>query len=406
VFQVADNAVSNQTFRSLMDKNRGRMSGRAYAYRPDLSAHDALQFMQTEFGRSKRLFIAEYDFTQYFESIDQEYIWRTLTDGKYLMTHAERSVIEAFLSAPLPTVSASEYDELDGKPRERGVPQGTSISLFLANLAASPLDRELERYGVGFVRYADDTLLWSTDYATLGKAVDVLHRIASDIGADINQLKSDGISLLVPPGVEAEFRHKHFVEFVGYEVGLSELNMKRDAERRIKDRLRELMYTNLLMHVQDGSINPSRLAGRVDKDYVVFIWQARRFLYGDLSEQELRRFQGRGTPMRRFKGVMSYYPLVDDGERLLHLDQWLSTEVWLTMRRRHMLLAAAGHTSLPPPLGLTRRDLLSYQRRSTTTGGVLDLRLPSFRPIANVVRAAAIAHGPNRVGRSPSSYDY
>jgi RNA-directed DNA polymerase len=406
VFQVADNAVSSIVFKSLMEKNRGKMSGRAYAYRPDLTAHDALQFIQSEFARSKRLFIAEYDFSKYFDSIDQDYIWKTLIDGKYLMTRSERQVISAFLSASLPTTDGSAYHEFGDQPRDRGIPQGTSISLFLANLAAAPLDRELERHGVGFVRYADDTLLWSTDYGTLGQAVDVLHRIASDIGADINQTKSDGISLLVPKTANAEFRHKHYVEFVGHQVGLSELNMKPDAAERIKARLRELMYTNLLMAVHDRTIDGSRLSGKVDRDYVVFIWQARRFLYGDLSEQDLRRFKSRGTPMRRFKGVMSYYPLVDDSEALQRLDQWFSAEVWLTMRRRERLLKVAGFVALPPPLGLDRMALVSYRRKSATTGGVLDLRLPSFRRIASVIRAAAIAHGPNRIGKSPSAYEY
>jgi len=45
---------------------------------------------------------------------------------------------------------------MTGSPRrERGIPQGTSISLFLANVAPWDLDRSLERLGVSFVRYAD-----------------------------------------------------------------------------------------------------------------------------------------------------------------------------------------------------------------------------------------------------------
>ncbi len=150
VFQVADNAVSSITFRSLMEKNKGKFSGRSYAYRSDLTAHDALQYLQTEFGRSRRLFVAEYDFSNYFESIDQDYIWRTLHDGKFLITPSERQIVSAFLVAPLPATAG--YAERAGVSRDRGVPQGTSISLFLANLAAAPLDHALERHGVGFVR--------------------------------------------------------------------------------------------------------------------------------------------------------------------------------------------------------------------------------------------------------------
>lgn len=404
VFQVADNAVSSVVFKSLMAKNRGKISGRSYAYRSDLTAHDALQYVQAEFRRTRRLYVAEYDFSKYFDSIDHDHIRRTLHDERFLLTRSELAVVEAFLAAPMPT--ETEYDERTGPQRVVGVPQGTSISLFLANLAAAPLDRELERQGVSFVRYADDTLIWSTDYAALSRSVDILHSLANDIGAEINVKKSEGINLLVAEGTDAELRYKHSVDFVGYRVSLDELEMKTSAEDRIKDRLRELMFVNLLKPVFDEAIDPARLAGKVDRDYVVFIWQARRFLYGDLSERELRRFQDKGVPLRRFKGVMAYFPLIDDTDKLVELDRWLAKEVWLTMRRRQKALAAAGYTSFPPPLGLDRMELIKYQRTSTTTGGVLDLRLPSFRRIANIIRTAATQYGPNQIGKGVSPYDY
>jgi hypothetical protein len=166
------------------------------------------------------------------------------------------------------------------------------------------------------------------------------------------------------------------------------------------------MFTNLLLPVLDGSIEPSRLAGTIDKDYIVFIWQARRFLYGDLSERELRRYQARGAPLRRFKGVMAYYPLIDDTGMLADLDRWLAAEVWLTMRRRQRQLTAMGIAPLPAPLGLSRRVLIRYQGVSSTTGQPVDLRLPSFRRVANVIRSAAKAYGPNTVGQGASAYAY
>jgi RNA-directed DNA polymerase len=261
VFQVADNAVSTMVFKSLMAKNRGKISGRSYAYRSDLTAHDALQYVQAEFGRTRRLFVAEYDFSKYFDSIDHEHIRRTLRDERFLLTHAEKTVVEAFLRSPLPAEHG--YEEHDGEERLHGVPQGTSISLFLANLAAAPLDRELERQGVSFVRYADDTLLWSTDYAALGRSVDLLHAIANDIGAEINLKKSEGINLLVPDGADGELRFKHSVDFVGYRVSLDQLEMKTASADRIKRRLRDLMYENLLKSVVNGTIDPARLAGKV-----------------------------------------------------------------------------------------------------------------------------------------------
>ena len=404
VFQLADNAVSRLTFRSLLSKNRAKLSSRSYAYRSDLTAHDALQYLLSELAEGERMFIAEYDFSRYFENIDHEHIRRTLKDDRYLLTASERRVTEAFLQAPLPTIG--RYSESGGALRDRGLPQGTSISLFLANLAAAPLDRALERLGVGFVRYADDTLIWSRDYGTLCRAVDELHNAATAIGSDVNLAKSQGIRLLVGEGARAEIVSTTFTEFVGYRISMKRLDMKDQTVRRAQERIRELLYFNLLQTAMGGTVATSRLDGEVDRDYVVFVSQLRRYLYGDLNEADLRRFQARGIPMRRFKGLMSYYPLIDDSDQLARLDRWLLRETWLTLRKRSALLRAGGVLALPQPHDLALPDLVRFQSRSTKTGEPIDLQLPSFRRIANIMRSAALIHGPNRIGQTRRLYEY
>jgi hypothetical protein len=404
VFQVADSAVSSLIFRRVLEKNRPRLSSRSYAYRPDVTVHDALQHLQAEFQSNDRLFIAEYDFSKFFDNIDHEHIWRTLSDGGFLLTKVERQVIRAILEAPTPDLEGP-YQELGGIARQRGVPQGTSVSLFLANVAASPLDRELERLGVGFVRYADDTVIWSKDYGQICRAVDELYAASRRIGSELNPAKSAGVRLLVGHGVRGEIAETSSVEFVGYKASLRLLEMRDSTVNRVKSHLLDLLYYNLLHAPLRGTQDPTRLTGRVDRDYVVFIWQARRYLYGDLSEVDLRRYQAKGVPMRRFKGLMSYFPLLDDSPSLRALDAWLATQTELAMRKRARILAASGLPT-PPPLQLPRQALMDYQRTSNTTGGTLDLRLPSFRRISNVVRHSARQYGPNRVGRGRSPYAY
>jgi len=401
LFQIADNALSRLVYGRLMDKNRPLFSARSYAYRRDLTAHDCLQFIRSEWNPDSRLFIAEYDFSQFFDSIKHDHIFRTLSDYGFLLTASEKHVVEAFLSAPLPV--ADGYNEMSGQRREVGVPQGTSISLFLANVAASPLDRALERLGVGFVRYADDTIIWSSDYSQICRAVEVLHREADRIGASLNLEKSEGIRLLIDPGASAEIRHVSETDYVGHAVSLGGLAIGTKSISAIKSRIHSLMFENLLRNPLDDTQDMTRL-GRVDRDYVVFIWQLRRYLYGDLSESNVRAFQQGGTRLRRFKGVMAYYPLVDDADQLAELDRWLTRSAWLVMRRRARLLRQHGRRSLPPPHDLDIGDFVRYTRRSRTTGGVLDLRIPSFRRISDVIGAAARVYGPNRVGLGGMRY--
>jgi hypothetical protein len=403
VFQVADNAVSRRVFISLLEKNRAKLSARSYAYRDDITAHDAIQYIRTEFESRDRLFIAEYDFSAFFDTIDHEHIWRTIRDQHFLLTSAEEKVIASFLEAP--TIPMSDYKERGGPMRDRGVPQGTSISLFLANLAAWPLDRILENLGVGFVRYADDTLIWSTDYVRICAAADALFEQSRAMGSAVNAHKSKGIRLMSKPGIVVELPGTTAIEFLGYKLGLGMAEMRDTAVARVKHRLLELLYFNLLYEPERGTQQPDRVGSQIDRDYVVFIWQARRFLYGDLSEVELRRFQGDDVPLRRFKGLMAYYPLIDDTPTLRELDAWLATTTWLTMRKRARLLSAANFRPLPAPHGLSRNELIRYRRKSRSTGGVLDLRIPSFRRMAGVMRRAARQHGPNQAGRK-TEYAY
>jgi RNA-directed DNA polymerase len=175
LYQVADGAVSKMLFEDALRKNLPLMSARSYAYRKDVSTQDAIRYVKSELVGENRVYVAEYDFSQYFNTIDHAHIERIL-DQYFYLTDVERDAIRGFLKVGAHPIDAYVASAAPG--RDRGIPQGTSISLFLANAAAWELDRELERHGVGFARYADDTLIWSKDYGSICAAADVLHEQA------------------------------------------------------------------------------------------------------------------------------------------------------------------------------------------------------------------------------------
>jgi len=402
VYQVADGAVSKMLFEGILKKNLPLLSARAYAYRKDVSAQDAIQYVKSEFRDRTRLFIAEYDFRSYFDNIDHDHVRKILHDH-FLLTSVEMSAIEGFLSVA--ACEPAAYVGEGGPRRERGIPQGTSISLLLANVAAWEMDRALEGAGVGFVRYADDTLLWSTDYSRICEAVDHLHSQAESIGVDVNLEKSPGIRILAPEGSHTEMASTDRVEYLGYELKLDKAGIKPSGIARIKQRLTSLIYWTLIHEPLHGTQDWSRLSPNVDRDYVSLLWRIRRYLYGDLSEKAVRRYQRGDTPLRRFRGVMSAYPLIDDTDDLKALDSWLASQLWLALRRRSQLLTASRRVVLPPPHGLSRTDLLSLSTLGLTTGDSIDLRVPSVRRIANIITRAAALYGPSVVGRA-DPYDY
>jgi hypothetical protein len=309
VFQIADNAVSNLTFSRLIDKNAKHLSAHAYAYRRDLTVHDAVLHIFSDFQAKSRIFVAEFDFSKFFDSISHDHIRRVLTDQRFFLTEREHKVIDAFLKAP--SLEISEYSRESSRERDRGIPQGTSISLFLANIAAYPLDRKLEALGVGFARYADDTLIWRDNYDIVCRAVNALEETAYEMGVQLNFVKSEGISILCPEGLAAEFKAKSSVSFVGYQIGSQIISMRESTLRRSRERISYLIYSNLLQEPKRGRILIERLAFGIDRDYLIMLAQLRRYLYGELTEKQLRKYMARQTPLIRYHGLMSFYPIVD-----------------------------------------------------------------------------------------------
>lgn len=314
------------------------------------------------------------------------------------LTEVERTAIDGFLRvAPR---ELRDYHPTQTVRRVRGVPQGTSISLFLANVAAWNLDRELERCGVGFVRYADDTLIWSKDYGRICEAVNVLHEQAAAIGVDVNVTKSPGIRILVAPEAAAEMQSTDGIDYLGYRLGLGTTRLKQSAVERIKRRISDLAYWNLLHEPLNNTQASARLSRNVDRDYVSLIWRIRRFLYGDLSPKAVRRYLQREAPLRRFKGIMSAYPLIDDDQQLAELDRWILDLLFLTVRKRTSLLRTQGYgPSLPLPHDEPRSALRNLKSVGMTSGQKIDLSVPSARMIATVIRSATAQYGPSVVGK-------
>jgi hypothetical protein len=402
VFQVADNAISRLTFDRLIEKNSRHFSAHAYAYRRDLSVHDAVLHIASDFRSKSRVFVAEFDFKKYFDSIAHEHILRILGDRRFFITRREQQVIEAFLRTP--TFAIGEYKPNTDEIRARGIPQGTSISLFLANVAAYPLDRHLERIGVGFARYADDTLIWSENYSDLCRAVNILEEVAADMDVELNFKKSEGISILCVEDFPAEFKSKKSVAFLGYKIRPDQISIRDANLVKIKQRLSYLVYSNLLQPLKHGCVRADRVSGGIDLDYIVMLYQIRRYLYGELSESQLRKYLARQTPMLTYHGIMSFYPVVDDDALLKDLDGWLLNSVYRALRLRARLFGSGKVASLPSPHGLTKAQIL--QLRHKQGGGHLrDLRFPSVARMARLLRRAARTYGASSVA-NPKSNKY
>jgi RNA-directed DNA polymerase len=404
VFQVADNAVSRLTFGRLIEKNARHLSAHAYAYRRDLTVHDAVLHVASDFRLKSRIFVAEFDFRKFFDSISHDHIRRILVDERFFLTDRERKVIDAFLRAP--AFEGGKYARDAKEERERGIPQGTSISLFLANVAAYPLDRKLEALGAGFARYADDTLIWGESYDVVCRAVNALEETASEMGVELNFVKSEGISIVCPEGLAAEFKSKSSVSFVGYKIGSKTISIRDTTLDRSKRWMSYLIYANLLQEPKRGRVLKDRLLYGIDRDYRILLFQLRRYLYGELSESQLRKYMARQTPLMHYHGLMSFYPIVNDEKLLKELDGWLLNSVFRALRLRAKLFRGSGIGLLPPPHDLPKADLLKLRYAPTALGRrSVDLRFPSVARVARLIGRASRTYGASAIA-NPKSLVY
>ena len=152
----------------------------------------------------------------------------------------EKNVLEAFLRSEF-AAGFEKYKSKIFQAATVGFPQGATISLFFANLACLELDREIERTGAAFARYADDTVMVCDDYQLAGRLASIMLAHGERSGASINLAKSEGISLLARPG-RTELRTKSSFTFLGHDISPAGISISRKTITRFKKRISSILY--------------------------------------------------------------------------------------------------------------------------------------------------------------------
>jgi RNA-directed DNA polymerase len=121
-------------------------SEHSYGFRPGRSAHQAVAKAQTYIADGHG-FVVDLDLEKFFDRVNHDMLMSRV--NKRVKDKRLLKLIRAFLNAGV------MEDGLTG-PTVEGVPQGGPLSPLLSNLMLDDLDRELQRRGHRFVRYADD----------------------------------------------------------------------------------------------------------------------------------------------------------------------------------------------------------------------------------------------------------
>jgi hypothetical protein len=172
-------------YRLLTARFRGVFSPASYAYR---ERSHGVDLCQTRIGRlmrtmSKPLFVFKRDIANYFDSIDHEILLGQLSAhierDDYLWELVGQRV--RFLWRPDPSASPGAEHAGNAEPlarqATRGVPFGTPVACFFANLHLTELDHALSGLDrLHYFRYADDLLGISAMPAVIERAAQLCDR--------------------------------------------------------------------------------------------------------------------------------------------------------------------------------------------------------------------------------------
>ena len=135
--------------------------------------------------------------------------------------------------------------------------------------------------------------------------------------------------------------------------------------------------------------------------------QIRRYLYGGLLHRDLVAYIKGQRKSLHFKGVMSFYPLLNDVMQLRALDGWLVSTIsrCVQCRSKHLLSHGFDRTD-SFPFNVKSDELLGKYRRKRIYGKRL-LEVPSFHLIYKALQRGVIQAGIERVMHPESSkYGY
>ena len=220
---VKDRIVQQALAQILMPRYERVFSESSYGFRPNRSAHDALR-RGSAYVEEGRTTVVDLDLEKFFDKVNHDRLMarlaRDIGDGRVLR------LILCFLKAGLMQNGVCQR-------REEGTPQGGPLSPLLANIVLDELDKELERRGHCFCRYADDCNI----YVRSQKAGERVMRSITQFITRRLRLKVNTQKSKVAQSWECTF--------LGYTIGMTgRLYISNKSKSRVREKLKVLTKRN------------------------------------------------------------------------------------------------------------------------------------------------------------------
>jgi len=156
-------------------------SDHSYGFRQGRSAHDAIRAAQS-YVQAGKDWVIDIDISAFFDHVNHDILMHRIS--RQVRDKRVLKLIGRYLRAGL---------LLDGEVHKRlqGTPQGGPLSPLLANIYLDPLDKELERRGLSFSRYADDLNIYVSSERSADRVFESISRwIEKELKLHVNRDKS------------------------------------------------------------------------------------------------------------------------------------------------------------------------------------------------------------------------
>ncbi len=216
---VLDRLIQQAIQQTLVPLWEPEFSGHSYGFRPGRSAQQAVKAAQRHVNQGKR-WVVDMDLEKFFDRVNHDVMMarleRKIKDGRML------GLIRRYLESGIMRQGVVE-------PRTEGTPQGGPLSPLLSNILLDDLDKELERRGHAFCRYADDCNIYTGSQRAGQRVMSTVSQFLKEIlRLTVNLKKS---------AVDRPWKRK----FLGFSLSVERVSRVRvapESVERFKDKLR------------------------------------------------------------------------------------------------------------------------------------------------------------------------
>ncbi|MBE0490581.1 MAG: group II intron reverse transcriptase/maturase [Halomonas sp.] len=219
---VTDRLIQQALLQVLTPRFDPGFSASSYGYRPGRSAQQAVSAMKGHVTAGHR-WVVDLDLKAFFDRVNHDLLMarvaRRIHDKRVLR------LIRRYLEAGM-------FQDGLATPRRQGTPQGGPLSPLLANILLDDVDKELERRGHRFCRYADDVQVYVRS-----------RRAGERVMASLSDFLESSLRLTVNRDKSAVDRpwHRGYLGYTLTRHKLPKLTLAKASLQRLMQRVREIL---------------------------------------------------------------------------------------------------------------------------------------------------------------------